>query len=79
MEAASDRALQARFAGTAWTRCDSWYRDEQGRIVANWPGYMREYLEQASELSVSEFSFAPLPDRAPVTAAVPQEGISLDA
>ena len=24
--------------------CDSWYRDEQGRIVANWPGYMREYL-----------------------------------
>ena len=79
VEAASDRALQARFAGTAWTRCDSWYRDEQGRIVANWPGYMREYLEQASELSVSEFSFAPLPDRAPVTAAVPQEGISLDA
>ncbi len=29
VEAASDRALQARFAGTAWTRCDSWYRDEQ--------------------------------------------------
>ena len=28
--------------------CDSWYRDEQGRIVANWPGYMREYLEQAA-------------------------------
>ena len=27
VEAASDRALQARFAGTAWTRCDSWYRD----------------------------------------------------
>src|SRR3981081_2626412 len=50
VEAASDAALQARFAGTAWTRCDSWYRDEQGRIVANWPGYMREYLEQASEL-----------------------------
>ena len=44
VEAASDRALQARFAGTAWTRCDSWYRDEHGRIVANWPGYMREYL-----------------------------------
>ena len=44
VEQASDRALQARFAGTAWTRCDSWYRDERGRIVANWPGYMREYL-----------------------------------
>ncbi len=27
VEAASDRATQARFAGTAWTRCDSWYRN----------------------------------------------------
>src|SRR5205807_9200798 len=26
VEAESDRAVQARFAGTAWTRCDSWYR-----------------------------------------------------
>ena len=42
---ASDRETQARFAGTAWIECDSWYRDETGRIVANWPGYMREYAE----------------------------------
>ena len=46
VEAASDRELQARFHGTAWTACDSWYRDEDGRIVANWPGYMREYVER---------------------------------
>ena len=38
VEAESDRLVQARFAGTAWTRCDSWYRDEHGRIVTNWPG-----------------------------------------
>ena len=25
--AASDTAVQAAFAGTAWTQCDSWYRD----------------------------------------------------
>jgi cation diffusion facilitator CzcD-associated flavoprotein CzcO len=66
VEAASDRALQARFAGTAWTQCDSWYRDENGRIVANWPGYMREYLEQTRELNVDEYRFAPLPDRTAV-------------
>lgn len=60
VEAASDRALQARFAGTAWTRCDSWYRDEDGRIVANWPGYMREYVEQTRRLDASEYLFAPL-------------------
>ncbi len=64
VEAASDRALQARFAGTAWTACGSWYRDENGRIVANWPGYMREYLEQTRELDPAEFHFAALPDRA---------------
>jgi cation diffusion facilitator CzcD-associated flavoprotein CzcO len=57
VEAASDRVLQARFAGTAWTQCDSWYRDEQGRIVANWPGYMREYLQQTEHLDPSEYLF----------------------
>jgi cation diffusion facilitator CzcD-associated flavoprotein CzcO len=69
VEAASDRALQARFAGTAWTQCDSWYRDAQGRIVANWPGYMREYREQARQLDASEYSFAPTPDRAVLSGA----------
>jgi cation diffusion facilitator CzcD-associated flavoprotein CzcO len=65
VEDASDRALQARFAGTAWTRCDSWYRNEQGRIVANWPGYMREYQEQTGALDEAEYRFlSPLADRA---------------
>ena len=59
VEAASDRALQARFAGTAWTQCNSWYRDERGRIIANWPGYMREYFEQTSSLDPAEYLFAP--------------------
>jgi len=59
--AASDRDVQARFAGTAWTQCDSWYRDESGRIVANWPGYMRDYLQQTERLDPSEFCFTPCP------------------
>lgn len=69
VEAASDRALQARFAGTAWTQCDSWYRDEQGRIVANWPGYMREYLQQTAQLQADDYRFIPIPDRAAVAGA----------
>jgi cation diffusion facilitator CzcD-associated flavoprotein CzcO len=63
VEAASDRALQSRFAGTAWTQCDSWYRDERGRIVANWPGYMREYLLQTRRLQASEYRFLALAER----------------
>jgi hypothetical protein len=51
----SDRETQAAFAGTAWTQCDSWYRDGEGRVVANWPGYMREYAERTRVLDPSEF------------------------
>jgi len=68
VEAASDRALQARFGGTAWTACDSWYRDADGRIVANWPGYMREYLQATRTLDVNEFTFVDAPDGATSTA-----------
>ncbi len=68
VEARSDRETQARFAGTAWTACDSWYRDQSGRIVANWPGYMREYEAAVRELDPAEFTLVPLPDREPVVA-----------
>jgi cation diffusion facilitator CzcD-associated flavoprotein CzcO len=66
VEAASDREVQSRFVGTAWTRCDSWYRDAEGRIVANWPGYMREYVERTRELDPAEYHFVQQP--APVVA-----------
>jgi cation diffusion facilitator CzcD-associated flavoprotein CzcO len=64
VEAVSDRELQAHFTGTAWTRCDSWYRDEGGRIVANWPGYMREYGERTAVLDPDEYTFVPTSARA---------------
>jgi cation diffusion facilitator CzcD-associated flavoprotein CzcO len=71
VQEASDRAVQSRFRGTAWTQCDSWYRDEQGRIVANWPGYMREYSEQTSTLNEREYRFTS-PARS--TTARPSDG-----
>lgn len=51
----SDRRTQQRFAGTAWTRCDSWYRSESGRNIANWPGYMRDYASATRRLDPAEF------------------------
>ena len=65
VEAASDRELQARFNGTAWVACNSWYRDQTGRIVANWPGYMREYEERVRQIDPREYRLVPLPDREP--------------
>ena len=60
VEAASDREVQAMFAGTAWTECDSWYRDEHGRIVTNWPGYMSQYADRLRVLDPREYEFASL-------------------
>jgi cation diffusion facilitator CzcD-associated flavoprotein CzcO len=63
-----DRDVQGAFAGTAWTACDSWYRDQTGRIVANWPYYMRDYERRARTFDPAEFALVPLADREPVTA-----------
>ena len=68
VEAASDREVQARFAGTAWLECDSWYRDEHGRIVTNWPGYMTEYFARVATIDPSEYTVLPQPDREEVAA-----------
>jgi cation diffusion facilitator CzcD-associated flavoprotein CzcO len=68
VEAAADRALQARFSGTAWTRCDSWYRDKSGRIITNWPGYMFEYVAATRELDPADFDLLPAADRQPAAA-----------
>ncbi len=69
VEAASDRELQARFQGTAWAACESWYREHgDGRIVANWPGHMREYQRRVAKLEQSEYLFAPSPAAEPTLA-----------
>lgn len=57
VEQASDRELQARFGGTAWVQCDSWYRQNgAGRIVANWPGHMRDYQRRVAQLDPREYT-----------------------
>jgi hypothetical protein len=68
VEAASDRALQERFRGTAWLRCESWYRDDEGRIVTNWPGYMREYEEATRVLRPEDFALVPAREGEPAAA-----------
>ena len=41
--------------GTAWTQCDSWYRDESGRITTNWPWSMREYHRRVAQFDPAEY------------------------
>jgi hypothetical protein len=61
VEAVSDDEIQAAFEGTAWTACNSWYRDEGGRIVANWPLYMRDYEERVKVLDPGDFELTAVP------------------
>ncbi|HYH31039.1 MAG TPA: NAD(P)/FAD-dependent oxidoreductase, partial [Pseudonocardia sp.] len=61
VEEAFDERIQSEFEGTAWTRCDSWYRDESGRIVANWPRYMEEYVRAVARLEPTDYEFHPVP------------------
>jgi len=55
VEEASDREVQSNFAGTAWTQCDSWYRNSEGRILTNWPLYMRTYGARTKTLNPTDF------------------------
>jgi cation diffusion facilitator CzcD-associated flavoprotein CzcO/acetyl esterase/lipase len=43
--AAQDAAQQQRLRGSVWSRCSSWYRADNGRIVAIWPGFTAEYVK----------------------------------
>ncbi|MGI8679417.1 MAG: flavin-containing monooxygenase [Jatrophihabitans sp.] len=57
VEQRSDREVQASFAGTAWLECNSWYRDDTGRIVTNWPGYMSEYARLTEQIDPADYVF----------------------
>ncbi|WP_375498674.1 flavin-containing monooxygenase [uncultured Jatrophihabitans sp.] len=52
---AGDVETQRRFHGTAWLQCNSWYRNEAGRIVTNWPGYMRDYAARTRTLDATDY------------------------
>ncbi len=56
VEAKSDSKTQARFIGTAWTHCDSWYRSPDGRNIANWPDYMRKYVTRTRAYDPGDFN-----------------------
>ena len=44
VQQAHNAKLQARLQGSVWAQCRSWYRLDNGRVVALFPGYTREYV-----------------------------------
>ncbi|GAB3729891.1 hypothetical protein GCM10028794_04710 [Silanimonas algicola] len=55
--AAHDASLQARLRGSVWTQCRSWYRMDDGRVVAIFPGFTPEYVREAGNLDPSDYDW----------------------
>ena len=62
------REVQGRLEGSVWAGCNSWYRDESGRIVNNWPGFVSEYRRRTRRLDLADYRL--VPTAAPTMAAL---------
>lgn len=51
--------LQRRLAGSVWAQCRSWYRMDNGKVVAIFPGYTREYVRAVSAPGFAAYRFLP--------------------
>ena len=58
IQQASSAVMQARLRDSVWTACDSWYRDDAGRVVNNWPGFMGEYERLVARVDLAEYEFS---------------------
>ena len=53
-----NRALQARLDGSVWSQCSSWYRMDNGKIVALFPGFTAEYVKAVQQPHWAHYRFA---------------------
>lgn len=52
---AHNEALQRRLDGSVWSLCRSWYRTQDGRIVALFPGFTAEYVRAVRRPDLSRY------------------------
>ncbi|HET9143241.1 NAD(P)/FAD-dependent oxidoreductase [Actinophytocola sp.] len=50
-----DDEVRRRLSRSVWARCDSWYRDADGRIPTNWPGLVSEYDRRTRKLNLADY------------------------
>lgn len=56
LRAHNDR-LQARLGASVWSQCRSWYRLDNGRVFALFPGYTREYVQAVRRPDLADYAF----------------------
>lgn len=57
VEAAYNRKIQSRLAGTVWASgCSSWYLDENGKNTTLWPGFTIEYWLRTRRFRLEDYA-----------------------
>jgi cation diffusion facilitator CzcD-associated flavoprotein CzcO len=54
---AYNKTLQARLGPSVWSACRSWYRADNGRNIAIFPGFTREYVRAVQGQRFESFEF----------------------
>lgn len=52
---AHNDALQARLKNSVWSLCRSWYRADNGRVVALFPGFTQEYVKAVRQPDLRDY------------------------
>jgi hypothetical protein len=50
-----NRELQERLGDSVWAQCRSWYRMENGRVVALFPGFTSEYVKSVRTPDMKDY------------------------
>jgi cation diffusion facilitator CzcD-associated flavoprotein CzcO len=58
-----DTEMRDRLGRSVWAGCESWYRDENGRITTNWPGLVREYRRRTARVDPRDYAVTRVPVR----------------
>ncbi len=57
--------LKARLATSVWEKeCDSWYKNEAGKVTNNWPDFTYIYKEATEKINLQDYDVSPTPNRA---------------
>ncbi|HCQ82744.1 MAG TPA: hypothetical protein DIT66_07955, partial [Rhodobiaceae bacterium] len=55
--------LKARLQTSVWEKdCDSWYKNESGKVTNNWPDFTYVYEEATQRLNPDDYAFTQISD-----------------
>ncbi|TXH05941.1 MAG: NAD(P)/FAD-dependent oxidoreductase [Nevskiaceae bacterium] len=63
-------AIQKRLQSSVWVQgCNSWYINESGKVVSNWPGFTFSFRLLTGKLDLQDYELQPAPSATPEAAS----------